>query len=167
IDSDSDGDTKLYYLVGFDPTKKTKFSKASFDYRDSFAGWVISRSTDRSRVYSYVRDGENSFQGKKIPFHFKIPTGPYKSIVACAIQPLMPARGTSPQMVLCIDCSKENFGIFSNRSADREYIESVLLFLSNAFAIAQASMNVPASRDKNDKKSIANWIRETYYDNSN
>ena len=70
-------------------------------------------------------------------------------------------------MVLCIDCSKENFGIFSNRSADREYIESVLLFLSNAFAIAQASMNVPASRDKNDKKSIANWIRETYYDNSN
>jgi hypothetical protein len=162
---EDDGDKKLYFFVGVDPKRRTTFSKSAFDIENSFAGWVLRNSTHGSLIHSSIRGEFNEFDGEAIPFQARTPTGPYKSVVAYAIQPLIRRNNSQPRMVLCIDCSTKDLGVFSEFSEDKEYIESVIPFLCAAFATAQASMDVSSSEDlmAEHQISLASWIKANNY----
>lgn len=163
---EADGHKKLYFFVGVDPRNRSTFSKSTFSLDESFAGWALRHSVNRSLIFTSVRGRENLFEDEVMPFQFRTPIGPYKSVVAYAIQPLVKRNHTMPYMVLCIDCSKADLGIFSESSEDRGYIESVLPFLCTAFATAQASMDVPSSEDGDmfgENMSLASWIKANNY----
>lgn len=152
----------LFFFIGVEPNDliNSTFSKSAFSINKSFGGWVIRNSRERIKVFCYIRDEENVFENDPVNFYEKQPLGPYKSIIACAIQPIKKTHETLPRMVLCIDCSSKNIGLFSDNSEDKEYIELILTSFCTALGTAQASMDVSGD-------SIAEWIKNRHYGNVN
>jgi len=133
------GKSRLAFLTGISPSH-ARHSREPLSFNQSLAGWAIRYPEE---TYIYVRGRKQANDAQVLPFEEddKKSHAFFKSVIICAIRPLGDESITSPNMVLCIDCSRGFDSAFSKHD-EYSFIKKMILFLSVVLATAQVSMGV-------------------------